>query len=292
MTATSSLSATAQIGSRILLVEPRQKTAGTISSTIQKWLPNANVNIITSLGTVRQAVKQTRPEVIVIRHSLLPATPSDVYKLFLTAEAKQSPALLILLDRELTPQKFLASSQEQVIDYLIEPYQPAELIARLSNMISQRKLLVERNSREARIDAMQLDLESLSLEINSYLSRVKGIAKNLTLETSDQKKKQQVSQDIRNLLRAGERLQYLRPDAGKPSGSYTSRLLQKFPTLSPNDLELCVMYRIGLNSSEISMLRNVDLNTIKKGRQRLRKKLSISPEVNLGLYLIQVTSSA
>lgn len=71
-------------------------------------------------------------------------------------------------------------------------------------------------------------------------------------------------------------------------GSYPGYLLQlrqAYPELSSAEERLLLLIKIGLNSQEVADTLGISPNGVKKGRQRLRKKLEISPEEDLELFV-------
>jgi|GEM_PF-5054828 len=66
---------------------------------------------------------------------------------------------------------------------------------------------------------------------------------------------------------------------------FVDRLVKANPELSPNDIRLLTLVKLNLNTAEIAEFLNITPGGVKKGRQRVRKKLDISSEQNLGQYL-------
>ncbi|HTI10941.1 MAG TPA: triple tyrosine motif-containing protein [Puia sp.] len=71
--------------------------------------------------------------------------------------------------------------------------------------------------------------------------------------------------------------------------NFISILKTKFPGLSSTDLKLCAYLRLNLSSKEIAQLLNISLKGVEISRYRIRKKLALSPEINLYDFLIEVT---
>ncbi len=69
------------------------------------------------------------------------------------------------------------------------------------------------------------------------------------------------------------------------NAEFKSKLLRRFPKLSPMELELCGMVRLGMQAKEIAAVRNVTENAILVARRRLRKKLRIETGVDLRTFL-------
>jgi tetratricopeptide (TPR) repeat protein/DNA-binding CsgD family transcriptional regulator len=69
-------------------------------------------------------------------------------------------------------------------------------------------------------------------------------------------------------------------------GDFYSRLLQKFPALTPNELKLCAFLRLNMSSKDIAELTGQRVSTLETARYRLRQKLGIvNSEVNLVTFL-------
>lgn len=70
---------------------------------------------------------------------------------------------------------------------------------------------------------------------------------------------------------------------------FYSKLVDKYPNLTPNELKLCAFLRLNLTSKDICELTGQQLSAIEVARYRLRKKLNISnSQVNLVTFLSQI----
>jgi ligand-binding sensor domain-containing protein/DNA-binding CsgD family transcriptional regulator len=63
-----------------------------------------------------------------------------------------------------------------------------------------------------------------------------------------------------------------------------------YPNLTPSELKLCAYLRLSLSSKEIAQIMNITIKSVELGRHRLRKKLGISPNVNLFNFLLNFHS--
>ena len=73
--------------------------------------------------------------------------------------------------------------------------------------------------------------------------------------------------------------------------NFLSKLKEKIPSLSANDLKLCAYLKMNLTSKEIAQLMSVTVRAVEVSRYRLRKKLDVSSETNLFDYLMEVVSN-
>jgi hypothetical protein len=69
-------------------------------------------------------------------------------------------------------------------------------------------------------------------------------------------------------------------------GEFYDKLLQKFPSLSPNELKLCAFLRLNMSSKDIAELTGQRVSTLETARYRLRQKLGIvNSDTNLITFL-------
>lgn len=66
---------------------------------------------------------------------------------------------------------------------------------------------------------------------------------------------------------------------------FINRLVEKHPTLSPNDIRTLSFIRIHLGTKEIAGLMNISPKSVDISRYRLRKKLELSHDVDLNQYI-------
>lgn len=57
------------------------------------------------------------------------------------------------------------------------------------------------------------------------------------------------------------------------------------PQLTSGDLKLCAYLKMNLSSKEIAQLLNISLKGVEIGRYRIRKKLNLSPTINLANFI-------
>lgn len=74
--------------------------------------------------------------------------------------------------------------------------------------------------------------------------------------------------------------EYLRLDP-----QFLSKLVEDTPNLSKSEIRLLILLKIGYTQKEIAQLLAISPESVKKARQRTRKKLGLSREVTVGEYL-------
>lgn len=66
---------------------------------------------------------------------------------------------------------------------------------------------------------------------------------------------------------------------------FYDNLSKSHPDLSQNERKLCALLKLNLNTKEIAAINSREVRSIESARNRLRKKLGLSPETNLTMYL-------
>ena len=69
--------------------------------------------------------------------------------------------------------------------------------------------------------------------------------------------------------------------------SFEKNLTTAFPDLSPNDKKICALLKLGLSTKDIASITFRELRSVESARNRLRKKLGVSSEVNITNFLSQ-----
>lgn len=70
--------------------------------------------------------------------------------------------------------------------------------------------------------------------------------------------------------------------------NFYTRLKQKYPGISSNDLKICALIKLNLSIKEMATILNISPDSVKTARHRLRKKLQLSTEENLTDFILSV----
>ena len=66
---------------------------------------------------------------------------------------------------------------------------------------------------------------------------------------------------------------------------FTERLAAACPDLSPTELKVCALVKIGLTTKEAARILNIEPRSVETYRGRIRKKLGLGIRDNLQMYL-------
>ena len=67
--------------------------------------------------------------------------------------------------------------------------------------------------------------------------------------------------------------------------NFYQKLYDNFPDLTTNDVKLCALLKMGMNTKEICSVTFQSVRTVEAARLRLRKKLGLTNNENLGVFL-------
>ena len=70
--------------------------------------------------------------------------------------------------------------------------------------------------------------------------------------------------------------------------NFYTRLKQKYPEISSNDLKICALIKLNLSIKKMATILNISPDSVKTARHRLRKKLQLSTEENLTDFILSV----
>jgi DNA-binding CsgD family transcriptional regulator len=70
--------------------------------------------------------------------------------------------------------------------------------------------------------------------------------------------------------------------------NFYTRLKQKYPDISSNDLKICALIKLNLSIKEMASILNISPDSVKTARHRLRKKLQLNTEDNLTEFILSI----
>ncbi|MEG2177611.1 MAG: hypothetical protein RRY15_01870, partial [Bacteroidales bacterium] len=65
------------------------------------------------------------------------------------------------------------------------------------------------------------------------------------------------------------------------NSGFFQKLEASYPGLTPNEMRLCALISLNLSAKEIASLTNRTFQSVGTAKFRLKKKMNLSPEVNL-----------
>lgn len=154
--------------------------------------------------------------------------------------------------------------------------------------LEKQKLELELSTEKVKI--RENDLRHLQELINVKTDVSKELVESLGKIKS--KVKGEAQQEINQLLfslKGVDDVQEEQLKLNKDSDLYSSeirnKIAEKFPALSDTDVKLCNLLILGFDTKSIAKIRNVRTDTIHTSKYRIKKKMNLSKETNLDMYL-------
>jgi hypothetical protein len=158
---------------------------------------------------------------------------------------------------------------------------------RLSKLSEEhRKLTAEFEANSARYDELIAKLEFKK----ELLGDIKSIIESTTSEKPvDSEIKTKVQKIIRNIhlsLHVDQEWDHFRSYFDKTDDSFLSNLKKQFPSLSPNDCKLCVLYKMDKDHEQIAGIMEISIESARVMKHRLKKKLGVPMNKSLREFLL------
>jgi tetratricopeptide (TPR) repeat protein len=152
----------------------------------------------------------------------------------------------------------------------------------LRQKIKRNKL--ERAKIQAELAFKKKELTTHALNLarkNEVLEALKQKAKELKQSETDSKGYAQLIRTINFDLQDDNKWENFSRYFEDVHKDFNGNVKRKYPDVTSNELRLMALLKMNLSSKEIANILNISSDGIKKARQRLRKKMRLSPEDSL-----------
>ncbi|MEM6718983.1 MAG: tetratricopeptide repeat protein [Bacteroidota bacterium] len=173
--------------------------------------------------------------------------------------------------------------------------------SRLLQAELNKKLYRTEEESQQRVTQLHSEIDSLSHEIDS---RKEEITELMTESLQHIKTKEKLVDDLKKLATNDEtiniqniisdlksssfedsRLTLIKSHLEELNYDFFKKIKAKHPNLTKIDLEICSYLRLSFGRQEIAKLRFTSVEAVKKSRNRLRKRMNLSPETDLEAYV-------
>lgn len=163
-----------------------------------------------------------------------------------------------------------------------------------SNLKMKQLQLIELENKRLE-DALQykkLDLTNFGIEITKNRKFIQTLhimlIKIKKSELKDSEDFNNVMKTIKSRLLINKELNYFNGNVEKINHEFTAKLKILHPSLTSNEIHLASLLRLNLNTKEIATIKNVEPNSIKVLRYRMRKKMNLDTSIKLSEFLNKI----
>jgi hypothetical protein len=163
----------------------------------------------------------------------------------------------------------------------------------------QYLLIAEQKSKNIELQNLQLnneinlkkrDLSDFAINLSQSNEWAKDLYKQLELikrskGRSRKKLFDEFDQEIKNKIAFDNETEKFYNKLDLLNADFYEKLKQNFPDLTNNELRLCSLIRLKIDSHEIATLQNITVSSLNTARYRLRKKINLSENTDLNDFI-------
>ena len=271
---------------KVLVVDDEPQLVRIISDILEK----EGYEIIAAFDgrSAYEIALNTLPNLIVMDWDMPIMNGIESLKLIKNVDALNHIPVIMITGRMTSVKNLKIAFDAGAIDFIRKPVEPIELLSRTRSMLMladyYKKSLMQKdwelamltkelhqtlNLHEQIMEPLQEVLSSLEGGRHEMYEKLKGVVDELKLST-----RQQTWTDF------SSKFNNVHPN-------FTVNLLNAFPDLTSEELRLCILLRLNLNTKEIAALTFRNPQSIDIGRYRLRKKLKLPKSESLHGFLSQ-----
>ncbi|TYA78461.1 tetratricopeptide repeat protein [Seonamhaeicola marinus] len=140
------------------------------------------------------------------------------------------------------------------------------------------------------LEFKQKDLTNLAVNISNNHEWAESLAQrldNLKAATGRKRAKEleDLETEIKNKIWVNNTSDKFYQQIDELGSSFYNKLTSQFDGLTKTDIRLCSLIKLNLNTKQIATLQNINPSSVKMSRNRLRKKLNLSPDEDLTGFL-------
>jgi DNA-binding CsgD family transcriptional regulator len=145
------------------------------------------------------------------------------------------------------------------------------------------ELEAENKRKKAELNAITLQAATQNEMLKSIQSELGKIAEQVNAKVK--KKIEALDRSISDKVRSADSWEQFITRFEDIYPGFMSRLARHCPALTQTELEICALLHAGFATKEIADLRNIGVRAVEQHRYRIRKKLGLDGDNNLGGFL-------
>ena len=158
-------------------------------------------------------------------------------------------------------------------------------------LLREQERLLEREKKEHDIQLLRVELRERERKLINLT--MMGIQRNTMLGElrrevelfPEEERRRCVLRKIDSYMNDKENHELFEKYFNTIHDGFFTRLLQRHPGLTPNEMRICAYIKLNLNTKEIAAYMNISPSSVEIARHRLRKKMELASEVNLQHYV-------
>ncbi len=272
----------------ILIVDDTIENLEIIISIIEEYHPEYNIYQADSGKTALKILDRVTPDIILTDWDMPGMSGIEFISTLQESDSKINIPAIIVTGVMLQPNDLKTAIEAGAVDYIRKPVNAVELLARMHSAIT-----IAKHNKQLIREKENVIIENVIFtnEVNNFLvklrSNINDIKKNAADVESTVNKMAGVLKDLDEKIKGNGWQKYTKA-YNSLHPKFKKRVLSKHPDLTPNELELTEMIRLGLSTKELAGMMFISPDSMRVSRSRLRKKLMLTSDQNLQSYLYSV----
>jgi DNA-binding NarL/FixJ family response regulator len=167
------------------------------------------------------------------------------------------------------------------------------------NRLKRDLVLEKEKSTDLSIKMAEQQIENKKLELSKILTNIdkssslseEVLARLSILKQKDGDVKDDISQLIQfinSMSRTNSINELVEKNSDVLGFGLKERIEKRFPNLTPSELQLIILIRIGLSTKEVAQLKNVEPTSVRIFKHRLKVKLEVPKELDLNRFVSEL----
>jgi len=283
---------------KILVIDDEPENIEIIIDCLQLGYYNVNVALDGRSGF--EIAKEFGPDCILTDWEMPGLSGIQTIRLFRQHKVLKHVPIVMATGKMLRPEDLSEALESGADDYIRKPFDPVELLARVRSMIKLYETMEQNIGLQHEIHlqkeaALQREIEDNKKQLAYFTLRIvqqseinnEMLRKIAEAQIHSNNTGKQMLQSVSSSCKLAHAQSYwtefeqtflqVHPD-------FYKNISIQFPDLSKNELKLAAFCKLNMTPKEIASVTFQSDFTLKKARHRLRKKLELSPEINLNTF--------
>ena len=279
---------------KILVIDDEPGNIDAIITALKK--ENYEILIATNGNTGYKIAQKTSPNLIITDWEMPGFSGIETIKLIKTDKSLCNIPIIMATGKKIESFDLQTALNAGANDYIRKPIDKIELIARVRSMIllfetmekntqlqkeKQQKLKIEIKKNKRELSSITLKLVQQS-KFNIQL--IEKLSEAYKFSDNEGKK---IINDISNNCKLFSNTNYweeFEHTFNQVHPAFYKKLNSKFPDLTKGERKLAAFFRLNMSSKEIASITFQSESSLKKARQRLRKKININSDTELCVF--------
>jgi DNA-binding response OmpR family regulator len=269
---------------KVLVIDDEPEIVKIISIVLEK----EEYNVLAAFNgqTGFKILSESNPDLVLMDWEMPVMNGIETLKKIKSEPQFQNTPVIMITGRMTSIENLKTAYQAGAIDFIRKPIESVELVARVKSMLMLADYYKQSiKQKDWELTFISKDLQqsfSLNHRIISPLEIVYS-----TLKNENHPEAERLNSVIRQLKSSEKNQSWddFQTQFKRVHPEFSKNLLNAFPTISPEEVKLCHLLRLNLNSKEIAAITFKNAQSIDIARYRLRKKFNLEKDENLIAFL-------